>query len=68
MKNLVRLLMSVFMIVLILASIAGMRWWGLDGPKPPPGDGRPILAIGIVAGIIGLWAVWSDHSARRGTG
>jgi hypothetical protein len=65
MKNAVRLLMSLFLIVLILASIAGIHWWGLEGPKPPPGDGRPILVVGIVAGLVGLWALWSDRSSRQ---
>ncbi|MGQ0552792.1 MAG: hypothetical protein ACT4PU_06185 [Planctomycetota bacterium] len=65
MKNAVRLLMSSFMVILIVASVLGIKWWGTDGPKPPPGDGRPILVLGIVAGVVGLWFLWKDGSSRR---
>jgi amino acid transporter len=64
MKNGVRLLISGFIVVLIALAALGFRWWGLEGPKPPPADGRPVLAVGIVAGLVGLWALWRDRGPR----
>lgn len=64
MKNAIRVLMSLFIVVLMTLAVLGMQWWASDGPKPPPGDGRPVLAVGLVAGLVGLWFIWTDRNRR----
>lgn len=64
MKNAIRLLMSLFIVVLIVLAVLGFQWWASDGPKPPPADGRPVLGVGIAAGLVGLWALWRDGNRR----
>ena len=66
MKNRIRLLISGFLVVLMILALLGIRWWGLDGPKPPPADGRPVLFVGLLAGLVGLWAIWrKDRGGER---
>jgi len=65
--QIVRLLISMFLVVLAVLSVCGFVWWG-SPPEPLAGmanGGRLILGLGLVACLVGIWQLWSGG---RGVG
>ncbi len=56
--NAVRIAISLFILLLILVSVAGWTWTGDHMTAPPAIAGRVVLALGMLAGAIGLGALW----------
>ncbi len=57
--NAIRVSISLFIVLLIAIAIAGWRWAGAQ-PVHPSLWGRAALAGSVVAGIVGLVALWRD--------
>jgi membrane protein YdbS with pleckstrin-like domain len=62
--NVVRIVISVFLLVLIGISAAGWMWTGAHQPPAQSAASRFVLGLCIIAGIGGLAAVWRARPAR----
>lgn len=58
--NAIRVLISMFILVLIAIAIAGWRW---ASAVHQPAWGRAALAGSVLAGIVGLVALWKGRSS-----
>jgi hypothetical protein len=56
--NVVRIVISLFILVLIAVSAAGWIWTGSHQPPLESEASRVVLTLGIVAGVAGLAALW----------
>ena len=54
----IRLAISLFIVVLIVVSLAGWTWTGAHLVGSQALAGRVVLALGMLAGAIGLVALW----------
>ena len=54
----IRLAISAFIVLLIVVSVAGWVWTGANQPASQAMASRVVLAIGVIAGVTGLTAVW----------
>jgi hypothetical protein len=55
----IRIAITAFTLVLMAVSAMGWVWW--DGANQPAGQvlaGRTVLLLGMLAGIMGLVAIW----------
>ncbi len=64
MKLLVRTLASLFILVLIAIALLGWVWNGQHQPAAAMAWGRAALGGCIVAGVIGLVAIWTPRRAE----
>ena len=60
--NIIRIAISLFVVLLIGVSVAGWIWAGSHQPFSQAVASRVVLSLGIVAGLIGLRALWRDPS------
>lgn len=60
----VRIAISLFILVLITLSVMGWIWTGAHQPPGLMEAGRTVLALGALAGVIGLVTIW--RAPRRG--
>jgi hypothetical protein len=66
--NVVRSVISFFILVLIAVSVAGWIWaGGQPSPRAMMGS-RVALAVSAVAGVVGLVAVWRPQHGDTGHG
>jgi hypothetical protein len=56
--NAIRLAASLFILVLIGLSAMGWVWTGTHQPPSQALAGRTVLALGALAGVVGLFALW----------
>jgi len=56
--NAIRIALSLFIAVLIVLSAMGWVWTGAHQPAPLAVAGRAVLALGALAGVLGLIAIW----------
>jgi hypothetical protein len=61
-QNVFRLVITGFIVVLIAIASTGWLWVGSHQSPPQALASRVVLTLGVVAGLIGVRAVWS----RRG--
>lgn len=55
----IRLAITAFTLVLMAVSVMGWAWWsGADQPAGQVLAGRTVLLLGVLAGIVGLVAIW----------
>jgi len=54
----IRIAISLFIVVLITLSVMGWVWTGAHQPAGQMEAGRAVLAICMLAGIVGLVAIW----------
>jgi len=54
----IRLAASLFILVLIGLSALGWVWAGTHQPPDQALAGRTVLALGAIAGVVGLVALW----------
>ena len=54
----IRLAISAFIVLLIVVSAAGWVWTGAHQPATQAMASRIVLALGVIAGVTGLTAVW----------
>lgn len=63
--NLIRSVMSVFLVILLAVSIAGWIWAGNQPPEKLNITGaRIVLTLGGLAGLVCLWLLWNVNPAR----
>jgi hypothetical protein len=60
----VRVLISAFVLILIVVSVAGWIWTGRHQPAAQAAASHVVLGLGIVAAIAGLVTVWRGGPAR----
>lgn len=63
---LVRVAISVFVLVLIAISVAGWIWTGSHQPAAQSAASRVVLTLGVIAGVIGLVAIWRTTPDQQG--
>ena len=56
--NLVRVGISLFILLLIAVSATGWMWTGSHQPAAQSAASRVVLTLCILAGIVGLTALW----------
>ena len=54
----VRILISSFVVILIVVSVAGWIWTSSHQPAAQAAASHLVLGAGIVAGLVGLVTVW----------
>lgn len=60
----VRILISLFVVLLIAVSIAGWVWTTSHQPPPQALASRIVLGAGIIAGVAGLAMIWRTPSPK----
>jgi membrane protein YdbS with pleckstrin-like domain len=63
-RNILRLAISVFLLVLITIATTGWIWTGRHQPGSQALASRVVLTICIVAGVVGLHALWRTRAPR----
>ena len=61
--NLVRVVISLFILILIGVSVVGWVWTGVHQPPSQHDASRIVLTLGILAGVVGLVALWRHRPA-----
>ena len=61
--NTIRILISIFLVVLALAAVAGFAW-ATNLEKPPLIGGRIVLLIGGIACLGAVKVLWSETAER----
>jgi membrane protein YdbS with pleckstrin-like domain len=59
--NVVRIVITAFVVVLIAVAASGWLWAGSHQPAPQAMASRVVLALSVLAGIIGVKAVWAHR-------
>jgi hypothetical protein len=59
--NIVRMTISLFIAVLIAVSTVGWIWTGSHQPASQAAASRVVLTLGVLAGIVGLVALWRPN-------
>jgi len=54
----IRIAISVFIFALLALSAMGWLWTGANQPPGLMVAGRTVLALGALAGVVGLVAIW----------
>jgi hypothetical protein len=62
--NIVRILISAVIAILIAVSAIGWIWTGTHQPLSQAAASRVVLTLDIVAGIVGLVALWRPDAQR----
>ena len=57
-RNVVRIAISLFIVLLIGVSSVGWVWTGAHQAAAPATASRVVLGIGILAGLVGLRSIW----------
>lgn len=61
--NTIRILISIFLVVLALAAVAGFAW-ATNLEQPPLIGGRIVLLIGGLACLFAVKVLWSETAER----
>ena len=59
-----RIAISVFILILILVAGSGWRWTGSHQPAAQAAASRTVLGLCILAGVVGLAAIWRSGRPR----
>jgi hypothetical protein len=62
--NLIRVLISLFILVLIILSGMGWVWTGNNQPAAQALASRVVLTISIAAGVVGLMSIWRPRPTK----
>jgi hypothetical protein len=62
--NIIRLAISLFITVVIALSVMGWFWAGTHQTASQSAGSRTVLGLCIVAGIVGLAALWRARPTR----
>jgi hypothetical protein len=63
--NGIRIAITLFILLLFAASIAGWLWTGNHQTPAQSAASRIVLAIGMAAGMVGLAAIWRHPDGTR---
>jgi hypothetical protein len=61
-RAVVRLVISLFVLLVIGVSSVGWVWTGAHQTAPQATASRVVLTLGILAGIVGLGALWRHNA------
>ena len=64
--NIVRIIISLFIVVLISVASTGWIWTGAHQPAAQAAASRVVLSLCILAGVVGLTALWRTKTPRSG--
>ena len=62
--NAIRILISLFIVVLIAVASTGWIWTGSHQPAAQSAASRVVLSLCILAGIVGLTTLWRRETPR----
>ena len=62
--NVVRIIISLFILVLISVASTGWIWTGSHQPAAQATASRVVLSLCILAGVVGLTALWRTKAPR----
>jgi hypothetical protein len=62
--NIIRLSISAFILVVIALAVRGWMWTGAHQAPAQSAGSRLVLGLCIVAGIIGLTALWRPRTTK----
>ena len=60
--NAIRVVITLFVVLLIATSVAGWVWTGHHQPLAQSVASRLVLGISLVAGLVGLVAIWGRRA------
>ena len=63
-QNVVRIAISLFILIVVGVSVTGWTWAGLHQPRAQMLASRAVLSGCILAGLIGLTALWRVRPTR----
>ena len=63
--KIVRIAMSLLVLLVIAISVVGWIWTGTHQPVSQSAASRVVLTLAILAGVIGLTAIWRSTPAER---
>jgi len=64
--NTIRIVISLFIAVLIAVSAVGWVWTGAHQPAPQATASHVVLGLGMLAGVVGVIAIWREKPAEHG--
>lgn len=64
--NVVRIAISLLVLLVVAISVVGWIWTGGHQPAAQSTASRVVLTLAILAGVIGLTAIWRATPAERG--
>jgi hypothetical protein len=63
-NNVVRIAISAFILVVVTLSVAGWVWAGSHQPPAQAAASRTVLGLCILAGAVGVTALWRARPTR----
>lgn len=63
-RNVIRIAITLFILVLIVVSASGWMWTGSHQTAAQSIASRVVLGLCVVAGLVGLMAVWRGRPAK----
>ena len=63
--NAIRAAITLFVLLLITASIAGWVWTGNHQAPAQAAASHVVLSLGVAAGLVGLAAIWRHSQGTR---
>jgi hypothetical protein len=67
-RNIIRIVISLFIAVLIAVSVVGWIWTGSHQQASQAAASRMVLTLGVLAGVVGLTALWRPTPPTQGHG
>jgi ABC-type thiamin/hydroxymethylpyrimidine transport system permease subunit len=64
--NTIRIVITLFIAVLIAVSVVGWIWTSAHQPSSQATASHVVLGLGMLAGVVGVVAIWRDGSTRAG--
>jgi ABC-type thiamin/hydroxymethylpyrimidine transport system permease subunit len=64
--NIIRVVISFFIAVLIVVSVMGWMWTSAHQPASQATASHLVLGLAMLAGVIGVVAIWRDGPKRAG--
>ena len=63
--NAIRVAITLFILLLVTASIAGWVWTGNHQTPAQAAASHVVLSLGMAAGLVGLTAIWRHSQGSR---
>ena len=64
-RNVVRIAISLFIVVVVALSVTGWIWTGRHQPPAQAAASRTVLGLGVLAGAAGLTALWRAKPTKH---
>jgi hypothetical protein len=63
-RNVVRFAISLFILIVVAVAVTGWIWAGSHQPRAQMIASRTVLTVCVLAGVIGLTALWRVRPTR----